>query len=210
MDNRELISHKSFLLKENTEAPIREMAKIAGDLKAAIEKVMDQNPELEGLALKKAIKGDAGVQSALERPGDVPDTLYDNQLNKFIGNHKGTRVLQQRGRKPLEKDTSTNASPFSMSSLASPSSDAAGEFEDDYDFPETEPTDSDIEPNIAHTPTSTSANNYKNIIIKKVGKIEQLNDPIDMAALKQFIRKPEVVAALGQETIRSLVSDVIR
>jgi len=73
---------------------LEEMAKISGDLKAAIEDVIDSNPELEGLALKKAIKADSSVQSAL-----AGDDLYDNQLNKFIALTKGERTLQQRGRK---------------------------------------------------------------------------------------------------------------
>jgi hypothetical protein len=45
--------------------------------KAAIEDVINSNSELEGLALKKAIKADSSVQSAL-----AGDDLYDNQLNK--------------------------------------------------------------------------------------------------------------------------------
>ena len=92
---------KSFLLTENfnnshleeTET-LDEMAKIAGDLKSSIEAVIKANPELEGLALKKAIKGDAAVQDAL-----AGDDLYDNQLNKFISLSKGERELGQRGRK---------------------------------------------------------------------------------------------------------------
>lgn len=76
------------------ESSLDEMAKIAGDLKSAIEKVIQDNPDLEGLPLKKAIKADANVQSAL-----AGDDLYDNQLNKFIALTKGERELGQRGRK---------------------------------------------------------------------------------------------------------------
>jgi hypothetical protein len=71
-----------------------EMAKIAGDLKSSIEAVIKANPELEGLALKKAIKGNSAVIDALDG-----DDLYDNQLNKFIALTKGERELGQRGRK---------------------------------------------------------------------------------------------------------------
>jgi len=71
-----------------------EMAKIAGDLKSAIEAVLAANPELEGLALKKAIKGDSSVINALDG-----EDLYDNQLNKFISLSKGEREVGQRGRK---------------------------------------------------------------------------------------------------------------
>ena len=79
------------------EARIDEMAKIEGGLKNAIEKIITDNPELEGLALKKAIKTDAAVKAILANTGE---DLYDNQLNKFISLIKGERELQQRGRKP--------------------------------------------------------------------------------------------------------------
>lgn len=79
-------------LEEN--ASLEEMAKIAGDLKSSIESVIAANPELEGLALKKAIKGDTAVINALDG-----EDLYDNQLNKFIALTKGERELGQRGRK---------------------------------------------------------------------------------------------------------------
>jgi len=81
-------------LDENEEVSLEEMAKIAGDLKSSIEAVIKANPELEGLALKKAIKGDSAVIDALDG-----DDLYDNQLNKFISLTKGERELGQRGRK---------------------------------------------------------------------------------------------------------------
>lgn len=71
-----------------------EMAKIAGDLKSAIEKVIAASPDLQGLALKKAIKGDSAVINALDG-----EDLYDNQLNKFIALSRGEREVGQRGRK---------------------------------------------------------------------------------------------------------------
>lgn len=79
-------------LEEN--ASLEEMAKIAGDLKSSIESVIAANPELQGLALKKAIKGDTAVINALDG-----EDLYDNQLNKFIALTKGEREIGQRGRK---------------------------------------------------------------------------------------------------------------
>jgi hypothetical protein len=79
-------------LEEN--ASLEEMAKIAGDLKSSIESVIAANPELQGLALKKAIKGDTAVINALDG-----EDLYDNQLNKFIALTKGEREVGQRGRK---------------------------------------------------------------------------------------------------------------
>ena len=73
---------------------LEEMAKIAGDLKSSIESVIAANPDLQGLSLKKAIKGDAAVINALDG-----EDLYDNQLNKFIALVKGEREVGQRGRK---------------------------------------------------------------------------------------------------------------
>lgn len=80
------------------EMSLNEMAKIAGNLDAAIRKVIEDNPDLEGLPLKKAIKGSEKVKDALDT-----DELYDNQLNKFIALVKGQRELGKKGRKPLEK-----------------------------------------------------------------------------------------------------------
>jgi len=80
------------------EMSLNEMAKIAGDLDTAIRKVIEDNPDLEGLPLKKAIKGSEKVKDALDT-----DELYDNQLNKFIALVKGQRELGKKGRKPLEK-----------------------------------------------------------------------------------------------------------
>jgi len=76
------------------EEQLNEMAKIKGDLKSSIEKVINDNPDLTGLALKKAIRANDAVEDALEG-----DTLYDNQLNKFIALTKGERTVGKRGRK---------------------------------------------------------------------------------------------------------------
>lgn len=103
--NFDLRKYRDLLLKETyeptldeveeiEEASLEEMAKIAGDLKSSIEAVIAANPDLEGLALKKAIKGDQAVINALDG-----DDLYDNQLNKFIALTKGERTIGQRGRK---------------------------------------------------------------------------------------------------------------
>jgi hypothetical protein len=84
----------SLGLNKVDESQVNEMAKITGDLASAIKKVVDSNSDLEGLALKKAIKADAAVKSAL-----AGDELYDNQLNKHIAFLKGEREIGQRGRK---------------------------------------------------------------------------------------------------------------
>ena len=84
---------QGFESVDETES-LDEMAKIAGDLKSSIEKVIQDNPELDRLPLKKAIKADADVIKAL---GD--SSLYDNQLGKFIAAAKGEREVGKRGRK---------------------------------------------------------------------------------------------------------------
>jgi hypothetical protein len=74
---------------------LMEMAKIAGDLKVAIEKVIEKNKDGEKKDIRKAIKTDDEVQAAL----GPDDDLFDNQLNKFIDLVKGEREVGQRGRK---------------------------------------------------------------------------------------------------------------
>ena len=77
---------------------LEEMAKIAGDLKSAIEKVInaDANKELDRLSLKKAINADKDVKAALALGNQE---LWDPQLSKFIAAAKGEREIGQRGRK---------------------------------------------------------------------------------------------------------------
>ena len=74
---------------------LMEMAKIAGDLKVAIEKVIEKNKDGEKKDIRKAIKADDEVKAAL----GPDDDLFDNQLNKFIDLVKGEREVGQRGRK---------------------------------------------------------------------------------------------------------------
>ena len=76
------------------EMAIEEMAKIKDDLKTSIEKVIQDNPDLDTLPLKKAIKADSNVQAAL---GD--QTLFDRQLGQFIATTRGEREVGKRGRK---------------------------------------------------------------------------------------------------------------
>ena len=80
------------------EEQLDEMAKIAGDLKAAIEKVIQANADAEKKDVRKAVKADDEVIAAL---GD--EDLFDNQLNKFIDLVRGEREVGQRGRKASEK-----------------------------------------------------------------------------------------------------------
>ena len=86
-------SGKSVTIAEDD--ALMEMAKIAGDLKIAIEKVIEKNKDGEKKDIRKAIKTDDDVQAAL----GPDDDLFDNQLNKFIDLVKGEREVGQRGRK---------------------------------------------------------------------------------------------------------------
>lgn len=200
-------------LLENNQ--LDEMAKITGDLKTAIEKVIADNKELNGLPLKKAIRANAEVQTALDG-----EDLYDNQLNKFIALAKGERELGQRGAKPGDKELKVTT----INTDLEPEGDDEEIIDtwntsDEEDTDETGPSSGDIDNSIASDIPSAAgdvdaANSYKNIIVKKVNKIESLprgerENSIDMKALKQFIKKPEVAKALTVATIRDLVSSII-
>lgn len=99
------------------EEQLDEMAKIAGDLKAAIEKVIKANADAEKKDVRKAIKADDKVKAAL---GD--EDLFDNQLNKFIDLVKGEREVGQRGRKAdpdkPQKEKGTRGRPKSATPAA--------------------------------------------------------------------------------------------
>ena len=99
------------------EEQLDEMAKIAGDLKAAIEKVIKANADAEKKDVRKAIKADDKVKAAL---GD--EDLFDNQLNKFIDLVKGDREVGQRGRKAdpdkPQKEKGTRGRPKSATPAA--------------------------------------------------------------------------------------------
>jgi len=77
-----------------TLSKLEEMAKISGDLATAIKNVINANPDMDNLSLKKAIKSDPAVMAALDG-----ESLFDNQLGRFISLFKGERELGQRGRK---------------------------------------------------------------------------------------------------------------
>jgi hypothetical protein len=91
-----------FIDEDLDEGTLEEMAKISGDLKSSIEAVIAANPDLQGLALKKAIKSDDNVINAL-----AGDNLYDNQLNRFISLTKGERQNQPKDRPTNPNKTAT-------------------------------------------------------------------------------------------------------
>lgn len=94
---KDIESGGSVTLQEDD--ALMEMAKIAGDLKSAIEKVINSNKEAANKDIRKAIKADDDVQASL----GPDDDLFDNQLNKFIDLVKGEREVGQRGRKASEQ-----------------------------------------------------------------------------------------------------------
>ena len=203
---RQLAGIQNFnLLKESEEDQLDEMAKIKDELKSSIEAVIAANPELDGLPLKKAIRSDQKVIDALGE-----QDLFDNQLNKFISLTKGDREIGQRGRKAsvdsvAAKDITDSEPEIKITPATSSPTSSDDDFEIDTTIVDKRPQDKE---------GVGSANNFKNIISKKVSKIEamdaseQASSP-DMKALKQFIKKPEVVKALGGKTIRGLVSSLI-
>lgn len=78
------------ILNENTavdifanEEMVDEMAMIVGDLDNAIRDVIEANPNLDGLELKRKIRSNDSVVAAL-----AGDKLHDNQLNRFISKVK--------------------------------------------------------------------------------------------------------------------------
>jgi len=77
-----------------TLSKLEEMAKISNDLATAIKNIINANPDMDNLTLKKAIKSDPAVIAALDG-----ESLFDNQLSRFISLAKGERELGQRGRK---------------------------------------------------------------------------------------------------------------
>jgi hypothetical protein len=223
----DIAKSRNFLLKENTE--LDEMAKIQGNLKSAIEKVIADNPDANGLPLKKLIRADSAVQDALDG-----EDLYDNQLNKFITALKGEREVGPRGRKAggstdAKQDIDSEVSTGSAAKLSSIIEPEGEEEEEDiidtWNTPEEEDTEIEREPSKRDIKKASAglgiqdtnidqANAFKNIITKKVDKIEphppnERAKSVDMGALKQFISKPEVVKALTVPTIRSLVSSII-
>lgn len=220
-----IAKQRDFLLKENVGTPLDEMAKISGDLKTAIEDVIKSSPELDGLALKKAIKADASVVTALGE-----DSLYDNQLNKFIASIKSGKTTGNRnsgGAVTAAKDDMNNmggnSSETSLNKLLSdPTDDLEGDLDiddtwnsaDEDEDDEKGPTSKDIDNTFTNDVTDAGdLNHWKNIIVKKVAKLEALplkdrSQSPDMYSLKQILQKPEV-KKLGADVVRSLVSPIM-
>lgn len=220
----DIAKQRNFLLRESIEQPLDEMAKIQGALKDAIEAVITANPDLNGLPLKKVIRADQTVLDAL-----AGDDLYDNQLNKFIASAKGERTVGQRGRTATPASAKTDMAndldiPVQSLSkiLSEPGIEDDEEIGDSWNSPDEDddtevdgPKGSDIDTSITQELPSdvSSANSFKNIILKKVGKIENATDEEDkrvqLAFLKAYIQKPEVKKTLGVQMIKDLVSPIM-
>lgn len=226
--------------RPSEDTPLNEMAKIEGSLKDAINAVIDSNPDLNGLPLKKAIKSDPNVISSLGK-----NVIHDNQLNRYIAQAKGEMSVGQRGRKAstnsvAKTDISSDlgSSTQSLDQLLDlddevglnydglPSEDEEEtDIEDTWNSLDDEediiddkgPSKKDIDTSFENdVVTDNNANSFKNIISKKVSKIEKATESGDdeaykreTAALKQYLKNPKVKQTLGVELIRNLVSSVI-
>jgi len=226
----------TFNPKAKDEGNLTEMAKIVDNLKTAIEAVIKKNPGLEGLDLRKAIKSDSAVKTALGG-----ESLFDNQLNRFIALVKGERELSQRGRKP-NPDTATKKSEEDKKEgerrgRKPKSEDEDVDIEDTYGKLDPEDTsDDDKEPSQAdlkkgekavkgsatHAGKLTAAQEekyqtLKTGITKKVDKLSKMTPSerkksSDLDVLKQIINRKEVkdlFKAKGAD-LMALVGDVIK
>lgn len=220
----DIAKSRNFLLTENIDKPLEEMAKITGGLKDAIDAVITANPDSNGLPLKKLIRADQTVLNALDG-----EDLYDNQLNKYIAAAKGEREIGQRGRKSTtDKPIVTSQDDEIEDDEVVDQTQTLSSEDDDVDPLDTwnvlddedalisdkEPKMSDLDKSFdKEVVTSPVANSYKNIITKKVSKIENAEDDEtykrEMAALKQFIQKPEVKKSIGVDLIKNLVSPIM-
>jgi hypothetical protein len=226
--------------KTSEDKPLNEMAKIGGALKNAIDAVISSNPDLNGLALKKAIRSDEDVLAALGK-----DVIHDNQLNRYIAQAKGEMTVGQRGRKASTDSVAKNditadlgSSTQSLDQLLDLDDEVGlnydelpAENEDETDIEDNwnslddeddiiddkGPSKKDIDTSFENdVVTDSNANSFKNIISKKVSKIEKATEDgddekykVEMTALKQYLKNPKVKQTLGTELIRNLVSSVI-
>jgi hypothetical protein len=217
----------TFNPKAKDENNLTEMAKIAGDLKTAIEAVIEKNPELTGLDLKKAIKSDSDVKTALGG-----ESLFDNQLNRFIDLVSGRKPNPNTATKKSEEDKKDE-----KRGRKPKPEDEDIEIEDTYGQPDPEDTsDDDKEPSQAdlkkgekavkgsatHAGKLTAAQEekyqtLKTGITKKVDKLSKMTPSerkksSDLDVLKQIINRKEVkdlFKAKGAD-LMALVGDVIK
>jgi len=214
-DNPNISSIKR--LEEKDENNLTEMAKIAGDLKTAIEAVIEKNPELTGLDLKKAIKSDSDVKTALGG-----ESLFDNQLNRFIDLVKGERELSQRGRKPnpntVTKKSEEDKKDEKRGRKPKPE-DEDIEIEDTYGQPDPEDTSNDKEPlqvkddpfikrekgQIAIIQATLKANAKKTMEYIKTP--ENKRTPEQKAHLKKMADLTKKLRKLKNPTLQSLIGD---
>ena len=180
----------------NESEELKEMAKIKGELESAIKNVISNNSSLEGLPLKKAIKNDPAVMSAL---GD--DDLYDNQLNKFIALVKGSRELGKRGRPSMEKPAMEKPVKEPKTSKPTPKNDEEEEEVDTYYKADDEFGSSDDD-------------DLASSIEKSLKKVKNTKDEISTkkdeykALIKQMKNIADKYKASSGEEAKSLVSQL--
>lgn len=178
---------------ELDEEQLDEMAKITGRLETAIKKVIADNPELEGLPLKKVIRKDAEVVDSLEG-----DDLYDNQLNKYIALQKGEREVGQRGRK-----ADPNKAPKAPIKTEKPTQNFAKPATDDLTDEDGNKVEVDktVKPVVGNAEIEAK---LKDVISKKKAKLANAKGADydrELAALKQFLAKPEISKYIKKKTV---------
>ena len=90
---------------------LNEMAKISGDLKSTIDKLIADNPDADMASLKKLIQADSEVIKGLDG-----SKLHDTQLAKFVAAARGDREIQKRGprvdpNKPVKEPRTKSGQP---------------------------------------------------------------------------------------------------
>jgi hypothetical protein len=153
-------------------------------LEAAITAVVKSNSDAELVDIRKAIKTDEKVLSALKKVGikDVRDGIADNQLNKFIELIRGNRVIGKLGR-PVDPNKPAKE-PKEKGSIGRPKGS-------------TKPKDS-----VAFTMggnVSISGKNVSPAEKKKAVKSAALNKPVELLKIKDMaVIDKEIIDLSGE------------
>jgi hypothetical protein len=136
------------------------------------------------------IRKDTEVEDSLEG-----DTMYDNQLNKFIAAQKGERVIGQRGRKADPEKTSKPTTPKPTSAVSKPISDMTDEEGNAIEI------DTTVKPVTGNADIEAE---LKRVISSKKSKLANAKGADydrELAALKQFLTKPEISKYIKKKTV---------
>jgi len=179
----------NVVVKSLGEEQLDEMAFLKGPrapegLEAAITAVVKSNSDAELVDIRKAIKTDEKVLSALKKVGikDVRDGIADNQLNKFIELIRGNRVIGKLGR-PVDPNKPSKE-PKEKGSIGRPKGS-------------TKPKDS-----VAFTMggnVSISGKNVSPAEKKKAVKSAALNKPVELLKIKDMAVIDKEIVDLSDE-----------